>query len=117
MKLTQDEISKYAQAAGFEGNNLRIAAAIAMAESGGDTEAIGDEDITVGGSWGLWQVNLRWHPEYYRDPNSLHDPQKNADAAFKIFQEQGFNAWSTYKNGAYAHYLYSGPQTFMDESD
>ncbi len=112
MRLTAEEISLYAQAAGFTGQDLGIACAVAMAESGGETEAIGDKDLTAGGSLGLWQINLRWHPVYYNNPEALYDPQTNANAAYKIYESQGWPAWSTYKSGSYKRYL---PQTFLDE--
>ncbi len=105
MKLTPEQISQYASNAGFVGNDLETAVAIALAESGGDTEALGDVDITLGGSWGLWQINLKWHPEFYDDPNSLQDPQTNARAAYDIYRHGGFNAWSTYKSGRYKAFL------------
>ncbi len=115
MRLTAEEISLYAQAAGFTGENLRVAVAVAMAESGGDTEALGDENLTLGGSLGLWQINLRWHPEYYDNYTALYDPQTNANAAYKVYEAQGWSAWSTWKNGRYLRYMNHGPQTFLDD--
>lgn len=89
----------------FDASDVPTAAAIAMAESSGNPDALGDTLITTGGSVGLWQVNLRWHPEYTAD--QLRDPVQNAAAAFKVYTEAGnsFEPWSTFKSGAYKEYL------------
>jgi lysozyme-like protein len=107
--LTSDEIRAYATGAGFRGDDLNIAVAVALAESSGDPGAVGDEALTIGGSIGLWQINLRWHPEYAAA--SLVDPQTNANAAFAIYVEAGhsFIPWSTYKSGAYLEHLDTQP--------
>lgn len=96
-------IPDYARRAGFSGADLSIAVAIAYAESSGDPNAIGDLDL--GRSIGLWQINLRAHPEY--SEQELFDPQTNANAAFAIYQAAGnsFRPWTTYKTGAYESYL------------
>jgi hypothetical protein len=104
-KLTNSmgEIATYAKNAGFSGPDLLIAVAIAYAESSGNPNAKGDLDLGV--SIGLWQINLRAHPEYTEQ--ELYDPQTNADAAFAIYSAAGnsFRPWSTFKNGAYSAYL------------
>lgn len=100
--LTYDQISDYASAAGFGSDVLDTMTAIALAESSGNPSAVGDLNITPGGSIGLWQINLKAHPEYTQD--ELFDPQTNANAAFAVYQSQGLGAWSTYNNGAYEQY-------------
>lgn len=72
------------------------AAAIAMAESGGNPLAQGDPpgpaNATPNGtstSFGLWQVHVPAHPEY--DPQSLLDPNYNAKAALAI--SSGGTVW------------------------
>lgn len=78
-----------------------LAAAVAMAESGGNPSAIGD--LTLGRSVGLWQINLAAHPNY--DEASLLDPQTNADAAYTISNAgQNWKPWSTFNSGAYLQY-------------
>jgi hypothetical protein len=76
------------------------AAAIAMAESGGDPSALGDN----GTSYGLWQIHLPAHPEY--NAQSLLDANYNAVAAFAI-SDSGTNwtPWSTYNSGAYEAFM------------
>lgn len=104
-KLSASSIAGYASAAGFTGNDLATAVAIALAESGGDPKALGDTNVTPGGSLGLWQINLQYHPQYQANPSALYDPQTNANAAYQIFQKQGFSAWSTYNSDAYLNFL------------
>lgn len=92
-KLSSQEIARHAQAAGFRGMNLQVAVAIALAESSGNTTAralTSRED-----SRGLWQINVRAHPEYASA--NLYDPAINARAAFAVHGKQGFDAWSVWK--------------------
>lgn len=102
MPLTAAQIAAYAANAGFSGPSLQTATAIALAESGGNPMVIGDTNLTPGGSVGLFQINLKAHPEY--SAADLLDPQANADAAFAIYQQAGgqFTPWTTFKTGAYA---------------
>jgi len=78
-----------------------LAAAVAMAESGGNPNAVGDQQY--GGSYGLWQVNAPAHPNY--DTTSLLDPTYNAHAAFDISSGgTNWQPWTTYRTGAYEKY-------------
>lgn len=106
MKLTGDQISTYASNAGFTGSDLSTAVAIALAESSGHTGAMGDP--TLGVSVGLWQINLRAHPEY--SLTELMDPQTNASAAYAIYHAAGrtFQPWSTFKTAVYLAYMPPG---------
>lgn len=101
-KLSADQIMVYAQNAGFTGNDLIVAIAVALAESSGNPSAYGDAGIGAG-SFGLWQINSKYHPEYGPDFTVLYDPQTNANAAFQVYQAAGnsFSPWSTFKNGQY----------------
>lgn len=103
--LSPAEIAGYAQNAGFTGSDLTLAVAVALAESSGNPNAIGDLSITAGGSIGLWQINKHWHPEF--NGQNLSDPQTNANAAFSVYRGAGnsFQPWSTYKNGLSAELL------------
>lgn len=92
-----------AASVGFPDPNL--AAAIAMAESGGNPSVVGD--LEYGGSVGLWQINLPSSPQY--DPTSLKDPTYNAKAALAISHNgTNWNPWTTYRTGAYKRW-YPGP--------
>jgi hypothetical protein len=77
-----------------------LAAAVAMAESGGNTNAYGDAQY--GGSLGLWQINLPSHPAYQSNPSALYDPTTNAKAAFATSSRgTNFQPWTTFRDGAY----------------
>lgn len=104
-RLSPIAIAQLAANAGFTGQDLVTAVAIALAESSGNPGAVGDLNITPGGSVGLWQINLRWHPEF--TAAMLVDPQTNANAAFKVYRAAGnsFQPWSTFKTGAYTAHL------------
>ena len=107
-KLSANQIAQVAQNAGFTGGDLTIAVAVALAESGGNPKAHGDTTLGSGtGSFGLWQIYSDAHPEYGPDFTQLYDPQTNANAAYAIYQQAGFQftPWSTFKNGAYEAHL------------
>jgi lysozyme-like protein len=103
-QLSTQDIAKYAYQAGFRGMDLVYAVAIAIRESAGNPQAYNPE-VAAGtkkgsGSRGLWQIYGQAHPEFNND--SLYDPLKNAQAAFKVYQEVGnkFTPWSTWNNGS-----------------
>lgn len=106
--VTQN-IATYAAQAGFVGNDLVTAVAIALAESSGNSRAYNPEaqaGTPIGkGSYGLWQIYLNAHPEF--TGQDLYDPQTNANAAFSVYSNAGssFSPWNTYKNGAYQSQL------------
>ena len=108
--LTPVQIAFVAQKAGFTGRNLIMAVAVAMAESGGNANAEGD--VTIGGSFGLWQVFCMAHPDLIppSNPDSVawYDPYQNAQFAYQISGGSNWYPWSTYKHGTY--------QSFMDEA-
>ncbi len=103
MILAPEQIAKLAYKAGFRGNDLNTAVAVALAESGGNTAAYNPEAAAGtrpgSGSRGLWQIYGTVHPEYNND--SAFDPVINAQAAFKVYREAGgrFTPWSTYNAG------------------
>ena len=39
------------------------------------------------------------------DNDELYDPAVNVKAAKMIFDQQGYDAWSVYKSGAYKQFL------------
>jgi hypothetical protein len=86
-----------------------LMAAIALAESGGNTQAHNAKPPDD--SYGLWQINMigKLGPDRrkaFKISNNaeLFDPKKNADAMIKILDQQGLKAWSTYTNGSYKKY-------------
>lgn len=102
-------IAIYARNAGFTGADLLTAVAIALAESGGNPDAYNPETAAGTpeglGSYGLWQIYLKAHPNF--QGLNLFDPQTNANAAYEVYAEAGnsFQPWSTFKNGAYVAHL------------
>lgn len=103
--------------AGGPGIVSSVAAAIAEAESGGDSTKINNtayQDLAgyhhaVPGaqpeySVGLWQINLLAHPSYTKA--EMLDPLQNAKAAVAISDGgANFDPWSTYTSGAYRQYV------------
>jgi soluble lytic murein transglycosylase-like protein len=108
-KPSLGQIATAAKNAGFTGDDLAIAIAIAYAESGGNPNAVGDQNLAPdrGPSIGLWQINIgsAAHPEYASV--DLTDPQTNANAAFDVYKQAGnsFRPWSTFLTGKYEAYL------------
>jgi hypothetical protein len=90
-------ITRLAKKAGFTGQDLTTAVEIAFAESGGDPNAIGDS----GHSFGLWQIDRQFHPEF--KTWKLLEPQANACAAYAVYcaRNRTFQPWSTYNDGKY----------------
>lgn len=114
-KQSYAQLVTLAQGAGFSDDDANTAAAIAIAESSGNPSAVGDLQLTPGGSIGLWQINLKAHPEY--TASELTDPATNAAAAFSVFSAAGgFTPWSTFNNGAYQAYLQSPAPTSQADS-
>jgi Lysozyme like domain len=117
--LPPDQVAAYAYNAGFRGNDLITAVAIAMRESSGNVFALNPvdlfdkpTDVASSGdqSWGLWQINTapKANPTIVKDigytgANSLlTDPYINAQAAYKLYTSNGdtFNAWGAYKGAS-----------------
>lgn len=116
--LSPAQIQGYAANAGFTGNDLATAVAIALAESGGNPNIIGDQSLAPsnGPSYGLWQINIgsKANPQFAGQ--NLLDPQTNANAAYSIYSRFGFGRWTTYGNGTYGMYLQPGAPTSPDAS-
>jgi hypothetical protein len=96
-----------AKTAGFRGNGIVVAAAVAMAESQGNPLSI-DYDSNGTTDYGLWQINWPTHAGVLGivDPTTLYDPATNAEAAY-VISDHGTNwrPWVTYQTGAEIPYL------------
>jgi len=107
--LSDQELAQIAYNAGFRGNDLLTAVAIAKAESGGNPNAYNPETAAGtaagSGSRGLWQIYGSAHPQY--NNTGAFDPQTNANAAFQVYKEAGgrFTPWSTFNIGSFKQYL------------
>ncbi|MCO1576250.1 transglycosylase SLT domain-containing protein [Crossiella sp. SN42] len=114
-RLTDQEIAQLAWDAGFRGDMLNTAVAVALAESSGRTDAIGDVALETG-KWGpsvgLWQIRSlnpghgTAREQAQRDETANLDPATNAANAYAISGNgTSFRQWSTYTNGDYQRYL------------
>lgn len=100
--MSIDDVAAAAKSAGFQGNGLIVAVAVAMAESGGNPNA---HNVTPQeDSRGYWQINVRAHPTYRL--MNLYDGRVNARAAYQI-SNGGLNwrPWTTYTSGAYKAHI------------
>jgi hypothetical protein len=110
--LTFDQLYNVARQAGFSESNAKVAAAVAMAESSGNSGAHNDNPNTGDNSYGLWQINMigRMGPERRRQfgltsNEQLLDPLTNAKAAYRISGGSNFGAWTTYRDGKHVKFL------------
>ncbi|MFI7675636.1 transglycosylase SLT domain-containing protein [Actinophytocola sp. NPDC049390] len=109
--LSPAQIAEYAHDAGFRGQDLTVAVAVAMAESGGDTRA--HNPVPPDDSYGLWQINMigslgpARRDQFDLDSDrELFDPEENARAAWAISGHgDSFRPWTTYTSGAYKKFL------------
>ncbi len=109
-RLTVAEMVNLAQQAGFNNEQAAIMGAIGAAESSGNPKA--HNPVGKDNSYGLWQINMlgKMGPERRKEfgienDEQLWDPIINSKAAKTVFDQQGFEAWSVYKSGAYKQYL------------
>src|SRR6266536_2921125 len=88
-------------AGGPGAGTAHVAAAIALAESGGNPRA-----FNPSGASGLWQILGAVDP---RDQPFLFNPQVNAhEAVLKYRGAGGFSPWVTFETGAYRQFMDSG---------
>lgn len=115
MALSQKEIIKLAEDAGFNQHDALTASAIATAESGGDPNAHNSKPPDD--SYGLWQINMigtlgasRRQQFGISTNDQLFDPKTNAHAAWIIYKNAGykFNPWTTFTSGAYKKKIDTG---------
>lgn len=118
--LTHAQLEELWVTAGGSEATADTAAAVAQAESGGNTAEIlntarpdlaGYHPPAPGNlpeySVGLWQINELAHPQY--TTTQLLTPVGNVNAAVAISDGgASFEAWSTFKNGDYRRFLTSG---------
>jgi hypothetical protein len=107
--LPDKTIAGIALNAGFTGQALVIAVAVALAESGANPRAHNTNAATGDNSYGLWQINMlgSMGPERRKQFNlknneELFDPSTNARVAYQMYKRRGgFGDWSTYNHGTY----------------
>lgn len=97
-----DALRSLAASAGLSGPDRDIAAAVALAESGGNPQA-----VSATGDYGLWQINARSWPQFTRA--ELLTPAGNARAMAIVRRSgRGWGHWTTYRNGSYQKHLRMG---------
>jgi hypothetical protein len=109
-QLTVGQLVGLAKGAGFSENEAVIMAAIALGESGGNSNKT--NFVPPDKSYGLWQINMigglgpaRLKEFGLSSESQLLDPVTNAKAAYAIRKSQGLGAWTVYKAGIYKNYL------------
>jgi len=113
VRLSDAQIAGYAKGAGFSGNALVIAVAVALGESGGRPRAHNPNRATGDNSYGLWQINMidslgpaRRKQFGIANNEALFDPATNAKAAYAISNGgKSFSPWSVYTSGKYLSYM------------
>jgi len=117
-RFSISELVSLAKQAGFKGDNAAIAAAVAYAESTGNSMAHNRK--WPDNSYGLWQINMlgsmgpdRRKKFGLKSNEDLFDPLTNAKVAYKMSGGSNFGAWSTYdpRDGSTPKYL-----TFLPEA-
>jgi hypothetical protein len=116
VKLTPGEIAHCIASTKMPAAEWATAIAVALAESGGDTDALGVNDkgtmptpapVTWGSyDCGLWQVNNYWHGAKMVALN-WRDPYANAELAYRAWLEgkSTWRPWSTFNSGAHARFM------------
>ena len=116
-KISQPKINEMLLAVGFTPEQAKIMAAVAMAESAGDpmidTVKSGlDPEKKNEFSIGLFQLNMidafleeRLKLFGIESTDELYDPIVNVIAAKRLYDQQGFGAWSAYNNNSYKKFL------------
>lgn len=108
--LTFANLTQLATGAGFTGNDVNIAAAVALAESGGNPTSHNPKPPDD--SYGLWQINMigalgpaRRKQFGITSNTQLFDPSTNAHAAHVVWKGSGWHAWTTYTSDKYKDHL------------
>lgn len=106
--MNASQIAQVAAQAGFPASAIPIAVAIALAESSGNPGARCSNCLGASeDSRGLWQINVKAHPQYAAV--NLYDPLTNAQAALAVSGGgSNWSPWTTFKTGAYRKFLASG---------
>jgi hypothetical protein len=108
-QITLHDVALLAYNAGFRGNDLRIAIALADGSESMRSPYIINSGAGAGFyAVGIWQM-LSGPTEAWsvglRDPQANLDPQTNANNAYTLKQGQGWNAWEGYTKGTHIQYM------------
>jgi hypothetical protein len=110
LKLSPHELAYIASTVPWTPEEQVIAVAVALAESGGDTDVMGRS--TTGENLGqrdhgLWQISGRWHGDKLTVMPNWRNGYVNARLAYQIFLAAGrvWTPWHVFTSGAYRAYL------------
>lgn len=114
MQLSDAQIAGYAKATGLNNSQTAIAVAVALAESGGDTNS--HNAVPPDDSYGLWQINMLGsmgpsrRQQFGIGSNAeLFEPSVNAKAMHYLSNGgQNWRPWTTYTRGTYLRFLSRG---------
>lgn len=118
--LTDRQLVKLLKAVGFEGSGLRMAWAVAKAESNGRPFAFNGNVKTGDSSYGIFQINMigSLGPDRRNRYNlginaELFSPVKNAQIVYRMTKKgNDWSAWSSYKKGATHKWLNKFPKKY-----
>lgn len=107
------DLMKLISSKGFKGDALRTAYAVAIAESGGRSNAHNGDASTGDDSYGLYQINMigalgpaRRKKFNLKSNQDLFNPSTNASIAAHFTKRgENWSAWSSYKTGTYMKHL------------
>ena len=104
-KQTECQVANYLRNAGFPSNTIGTMVCISKYESSWNCAA-SNKNVDGSTDYGLFEINSYYwcsgdptskYDECQTSCNSLFDCQKNANCAYKVYKEQGFNAWYGYQ--------------------
>lgn len=114
--LSASTIAGYAKNAGVTGGNVSIATAIALAESGGNTDIQSPPNTDGSVDLGVWQINNKAHRDLLNGKD-WRDPAQNAAMMFSVSNGgTNWRPWSVYTSGAYLKYLSQANAVVPDTS-
>jgi len=107
------DLIKLISSKGFKGDALKTAYAVAIAESGGRSNAHNGDANTGDNSYGLYQINMigglgpaRRKKFNLKSNEDLFNPSTNVGVAAHMSKRgENWSAWSSYKTGTYLKHL------------
>lgn len=115
--LTDSQLVELLKAVGFKGQGLKMAWAVAKAESNGRPFAFNGNTKTGDSSFGIFQINMLGtlgpdrRDKFDLDLNAeLFSPVKNAEIVYHMTKGgTDWSSWSSYKKGAVNKWLHKFP--------
>ena len=111
-KLSAQQMAQLLYDTGWRGNDLVNALAVSFQESGWKANNLNPDASTGDQSYGLFQINMlgdlgpaRREKYGLSSNNELYDPVTNAQIAYKMWSESGWQPWSSWKRGEYEKHL------------